>query len=260
MLQVALKSLRLLLHIATGLLLALAVGLDFGDKLPRERLTSWWNQRLLAILNIRLKVRGSGVSGSRVLVANHISWLDIPVIASLEATRFVAKSEIRHWPVAGWLAQAAGAFFIRRGPGGAKPLLENLRPHLRAGGSFVFFPEGTTTAGASVLRFHPRLFQAALEAGCPVQPMALRYGFNDEGIDIAPFVGDDDLVSHILRVLQTRELRVEITYCPVISPLGHDRDSIALLAHHQIRCAITPLGVGRTVNHEQTDEPALTAA
>ncbi len=176
-----------------------------------------------------------------MLVANHISWLDIPVIAALEETRFVAKSEVRDWPIAGWFAVAIGTFFIRRGKGGAKPLLRRALPHLQAGGAFLFFPEGTTTAGNSVLKFHSRLFSAAIDAGCPVQPMALRYELTARGEAIAPFIGDDDLVSHILRVLRTPALTAQITYCPSIAPGALDRDTVAQQAHAAIARNVTPV-------------------
>ena len=233
--RATIKALRLISHLVTGVLLCAAVALDFGKRLVPEKLARWWSQRLLHILNIHVNVHGRGVNGARVIVANHISWLDIPVICSMEETRFVAKSEVRHWPIAGWFAVAAGTLFIRRGKGGSKPLLAAAVPHLKAGGSFVFFPEGTTTAGASVLKFHPRLFSAAIEAQCRVQPLALRYEPSPSGAAVAPFIGDDDLVSHILRVLREKSLTVEMTYLQSIDAAGRERDGIAASAHAAIR-------------------------
>lgn len=236
-----LKSVLLVLHLAIGVALTAAIAIDFRRKLKPEKLAKWWSARLLRILDIEVHVHGRGVAGPRVLVANHISWLDIPVLAALEETRFVAKSEVREWPIAGWFAIAAGTFFIRRGKGGAKPLLAKALPHLRAGGSFLFFPEGTTTAGNSVLKFHPRLFSAAIDAGCPVQPIALRYELTARGEAVAPFIGDDDLVSHILRVLRTPALAVQITYCPAITPDAIDRDAMASQAQAAIARNVTPV-------------------
>lgn len=239
-----LRGLRLVIHLLVGLTLAAAVGLSFG-KLQPEPLIRWWSEILLEIFDIRLAVHGRGLAGQRVLVANHISWLDIPVIGALEATRFVAKSEIRDWPIAGWLARAAGTFFIQRGKGGARPLLERAAPHLAAGGSFVFFPEGTTTDGRQVLRFHPRLFAAAADNGVPVQPIALRYSG-----EVAPFIGEDDLVSHILRLLKQPRLTVEVSYCVPLS--GLQRETLATHAEQVIRAAAV-----RESPIAPADEPGL---
>lgn len=260
LLRAALRTLLLVVHLGLGLLLATAVNLDFTRRLQRERLMRWWCRRLLDVLNVRVDVQGAGVEGPRVIVANHVSWLDIPVIGSLEATRFVSKSEVKDWPIAGFLADGAGAFYIRRGQGGAKPLLENLRPHLKAGGSVCFFPEGTTTAGETVLRFHPRLFSAATAAGCPVQPVALRYAPTPRGEALAPFVGDDDLVSHIARLLRARGLEVELTYLPSIPTTGREREEVAAQAHAAVRRIVRPEPVGVTVGRAGESADALPVA
>ncbi len=235
-----LRGLRLVIHLAVGLALALAVRLDFTRRLQGPRLMHWWTGILLEILNIRLFVSGQPATGARFTVANHVSWLDIPLIGACEATHFLSKSEVRDWPVAGMLAEACGTFYIRRGKGGARPLLNQLVPHLQAGGNITVFPEGTTTDGRDVLPFHPRLFGAAIEAGCPVQPVAIRYGRAPDGAAVAPFIGDDDLISHILRVLRTPELVAEVTYCRPIPPQGMDRDSLCAAAQAAVRGRVSP--------------------
>lgn len=236
-LRVWLRGARLSIHVLTGLLFAVAVNLSFGRLRP-EPLARWWSLRLRRVINLRVSVRGSTVSGARVTVANHVSWLDIPLIAACEPSRFIAKSEIRDWPVAGWLANAAGTFYIRRGKGGARPLLEQLVPHLEQGGAVVLFPEGTTTDGRDVLPFHARLFGAAIDAGANVQPVALRYGAARDGHLIAPFVGDDDLVSHILRLLREPELAAEVIYAAPIAAQGLERDTLARQAEAAVRAAL----------------------
>jgi 1-acyl-sn-glycerol-3-phosphate acyltransferase len=132
------------------------------------------------------------------------------------------------------LPQAMGTFYIRRGKGGARPLLERLRPHLLAGGSVCFFPEGTTTDGGGVLDFHPRLFAAAVETSCTVQPVALHYGPAADGTAIAPFIGEDDLLSHLLRLLRSPGLEATISYCAPIGSQGQTREALA----QQARAAI----------------------
>ncbi len=226
---------RLVIHLLTGLCAVLVVRLDFTGRLNPQRITQAWNRRLLRILNIRVSVHGAPIDGARVSVANHVSWLDIPLIVACEPTQFIAKSEIRDWPVAGWLANAAGTFYIRRGKGGARPIIDRLVPHLRSGGSVVLFPEGTTTDGRELRSFHARLFCAAIEADVPVQPIALRYAPSPDGELIAPFIGDDDLVSHILKVLRQPYLAAEVIYCPPLFPAGLDRDALAGHAESIIR-------------------------
>ena len=139
---------------------------------------------------------------------------------------------------AGWLADAAGTFYIRRGKGGARPLLNKLQPFLQTGGSVTIFPEGTTSDGRDVLPFHPRLFCAAVESGRPVQPVALRYGLDAAGRNIAPFIGDDDLVSHLMRLLRCRGLDVEVTIGRPLDPAGCTREELAESAHHAICAAL----------------------
>lgn len=232
------RGARLIGHLFTGLAMAAVVALDFSKRLSRERMSGWWQRRLLKILNIQVTIEGAAVSGARLTVANHVSWLDIPLIGACEDTRFIAKSDIRHWPIAGWLADGAGSFYIRRGRGGARPLLDRLVPHLQNGGTVTLFPEGTTTDGRQVLPFHSRLFAAAVEAGCVVQPLALEYGTAADGSAIAPFVGDDELVGHVLRILREPQLRVRVVYGTPIVVAAQNRDELAQQAHAAISAAL----------------------
>lgn len=234
-----LRVAQLLIHTACGLALATTVKLDPTSRLDPARLGQWWAVRLLRILGIELTCHGSAAQGGRVTVANHVSWLDIFVLLAAEPTRFVSKSEVRDWPVAGWLASALGTFYIRRGKGAAAPLVERLVPHLQQGGVVVIFPEGTTSDGRQVLPFHARLFAAAVESGVAVQPAALRYGATADGHFPAPFIGDDDLLSHLRRLIQVPTLRAELHYCPVITHGGAlRREDLARQAQQAIETAL----------------------
>jgi 1-acyl-sn-glycerol-3-phosphate acyltransferase len=239
-LRVTLKSLRLIAHLLTGLLLCAYVAVDRNGRFyTREQLAARWHRALLKILQIRVVTRGKPAAGARILVANHVSWLDIPVIAIGEELRFVSKAEVREWPIAGWFAASCGTFFIRRGAGGTKQLTQAIGQYLHRG-TVVFFPEGTTTDGRSVLKFQPRLFAAAIETGAAVQPVALRYSDAADGGNIGPFIGDDDLVSHILRLMKRAPLTVELTYCPPIDSRGSDRSALAQAAHTAICAVVAP--------------------
>lgn len=254
MLLQILRGTRLVIHLLVGLMLALAVALDRKRWMKPEALMSWWCQVTLGIFNIHLNVRGAPLNSGRMTVANHVSWLDIITIGACEPTRFVAKSEIAHWPIAGWLSNAAQTFYIRRGKGGARPLLDKLIPHLASGGTVTVFPEGTTTDGRQVLPFHPRLFAAAVDAQMPVQPIAIRYGVSHNGADIAPFIGDDDLVSHVLRLLKEPQLMAEVHYCAPVRTADLSREQAATAAQQSIEAIVIPQPV-----IEETDalEPAL---
>ena len=231
------RALRLVLHLIIGLLLALAV-LLLRSRVPRDRLSRWWLSVLLDVFNIEVDVRGTPSAQAPILVANHISWLDIPVIAAQQQTRFVAKSDIRDWPIVGWLTTAAGSFYIRRGGNVTAALQSRIEPFLNDGGRLLFFPEGTTTDGREVGRFHARLFGLATETGKSIQPVALRYGKGANGTAVAPYVGDDALFWHILRLLREPVLRVEIDYCSPISIGNRDRKTLAGLAQAQIQAVV----------------------
>jgi 1-acyl-sn-glycerol-3-phosphate acyltransferase len=257
LLRVTLKSARLIPHLLYGLLLAAFVAVTGGRGLRRrEALARHWHRDLLRILGIRLHVRGTRSIGPRLIAANHVSWLDIPVVGSLEPVRFVSKAEVRQWPLAGWLATAGGTFYLQRGAGGTRQLILELAHFVRGCGVGAFFPEGTTTTGENTLRFQPRLFAAAIEGGCMVQPVALRYSRARSGENVAAFVGDDDLVSNLLRLMREPGLDVEITFCTPIQPHGMDRSQLALAAQTAVRRIIAPATASQ---EEAADSEAMAA-
>ncbi|MDE0854326.1 MAG: lysophospholipid acyltransferase family protein [Nevskia sp.] len=248
------RGARLILHLSTGMALVLLVTLDPSGRIAPEPLTRWWNARLLKILNVRLRVRGQRPQGPHLIVCNHISWLDIPVIAASELTRFVSKAEVGSWPIAGWLANAAGTFYIRRGAGGTKQLIQALASHLRDGGSATVFPEGTTTDGERMLKLQPRLFAAAIESDVPVLPIALRYSRAANGENIAAFVGEQTLTNNLLRLLKEPQLTVELTYCAPIRPQsGQDRAALAQGAHDAICAVVAPGSLPSTREAEERE-------
>ncbi len=233
------RGVWLIAHLMVGMALVTVVRLDFTKRIRPEPLTQWWNRHLFGIFGLRITVRGQPVSSGHVTVANHVSWMDIPLIAACERTRFVSKDEVRHWPIVGGLATAAGSFYLSRGKHGTKPLLAQLTPFLQNGGSVTIFPEGTTTDGTAVLPFHSRLFAAAIDANLPVQPVAIRYGRAADGRNIAPYVGDDVLFFHILTLLRNPGLDIEVSYLPAIPAVG-DRAELARQARDAIALTLSP--------------------
>lgn len=237
-----LKAALLVGHLVIGLVLALLVvmgdALGLRRRIPRERLAQWWYRDLLRILRVRVQVRGAPLAGPHLTVANHVSWLDIPVIGAREPTRFVSRHDVKDWPIAGQLADAAGTFYIRRGKGGARPTIDQLAPHL-AQGSVALFPEGTTSDGRSVLTFHARLLEAAVQARCPVQAIALRYARGAGGEPVAPFIGDMTLAGHVLALLREPELHVELVYGEaLIVAEGSTRDQLAARAQQWVAAVL----------------------
>ena len=240
------RGVWLIAHLLLGMLLVTIVRLDFGKRIRPEPLTQWWNSHLFGIFGLRIRIVGKPVASGHVTVANHVSWMDIPLIAACEQTRFVSKAEVRHWPIVGGLATASGSFFLSRGKNGTRPLLAKLTPFLQQGGSVTIFPEGTTTCGETVLPFHPRLFAAAIDAQLPVQPLMIRYGRTPDGRNIAPYVGEDVLFWHILAMLRNPTLDVEVRYLPPIDPAGLDRNQLASRTQEAIEAVLRPAGVEYT--------------
>ena len=156
--------------------------------------------------------RGTGT----LVTANHVSWLDIPAVLAVEPVRVVAKSDVRAWPVIGLLAARGGTLFIDRNRLRRLPAtVAEIADTLRDGQSVLVFPEGSTWCGRTQGRFYPASFQAAIDAGAPVRPVALRYRLADGTVTTAAaFVGDDTLIASVLRVVATRGLVAELVVGP----------------------------------------------
>ncbi|MFJ3960892.1 lysophospholipid acyltransferase family protein [Streptomyces sp. NPDC090036] len=199
---------------------------------PRHRVVRAWSAALVRAFGIRITVHGSpGPGGGRLLVANHISWLDIPLVAAALPCRMLAKSDIRAWPVLGRLAGRAGTLFIERDRIRALPAtVEAITGALLAGDRVTVFPEGSTWCGRAGGTFRRAAFQSALDARVPVQPLRLTYLRADGHPAGAPaFVGDDPLTASLWRIARARGVRAEISLLPRIPPgrYAHRRDLAA---------------------------------
>ncbi|OLZ74303.1 1-acyl-sn-glycerol-3-phosphate acyltransferase [Streptomyces sp. IMTB 2501] len=204
-----------------------------GGRIPAEWVGRWCRAIVRAI-GVQVRITGAAApSGGLLLVANHVSWLDIPLLTAVRPARMLAKTEIRQWPVAGALAARGGALFIERDRLRALPeTVARIAEALRQGAAVAAFPEGSTWCGRAHGRFHRAVFQAALDAGVPVQPVRLRY--TQEGgtaSTAAAFVGEDTLLASLWRVARTRGLVAEVEIRPVIQPGTHpDRRTLAAAA------------------------------
>lgn len=205
-----------------------------------HRLIRAWQSGLMRVFGIRMRSRGTPLPGATVFVANHVSWLDIVALHSQRMMGFVAKREIAGWPVVGWLAARGETIFHQRGSteslGG---VLHEMLARLRAGRSVGVFPEGRTRSGDAVGLFHARIFLAAVEAGAPVQPVALRYGAQGEAQTIVAFREGESFFANFVRLLGEPPRIAEAIFLePIPAGGGEGRRRIAELARERIVAAM----------------------
>lgn len=242
-LRLYLRLARLLAVLAGGA--ALATGVALREHLGqrelqplRQRQTQRFMRWLSAALPFRVTLSGSLPQQPMLWVANHVSWTDIPLLGQLLPLAFLSKAEVRAWPLAGWLAQQAGTLFIRRGAGDGLLLNRQISTRLSAGCPLLVFPEGTSTDGAQVRTFHGRLLAGAIEAGVALQPVAIRY-LRDGRLDpLAPFIGDDALQQHLLRLLAADVSEVQIQLLAPIATTDGERSALARQARAAIDSAL----------------------
>lgn len=239
----SLRLLRLSGVLAGGA--ALASGLWLADRLGRRaglerrrQITQGFLARLARALPYERHCHGRVAEGPMLWVCNHVSWCDVPLLGSLAPLSFLAKAEVRDWPLAGWLASSAGTQFIRRGGGESRAVAERLAGLLAEGHSLVLFPEGTTSDGRSVLPFHARLLESAISAGVPVQPVALSYRRDGAHDALAPFLGEDELPAHLGRLFGAARAEVHIHLLAPIASQGRSRRELADAAHEAIARAL----------------------
>jgi len=195
-----------------------------------------WMRQGCRILGLTIQVSGTASSSSAILVANHISWLDIVAIAAATPVTFVSKLDLKSWPVVGVLAKFSGTVFIKRGSlFSMHETLTSLVDVLNSGRKTIFFPEGTTTTGVAVKKFHSGLFETAFIANSPVQPIAISYYRNAEADrDIAPYVDDDHFLLHLWRLLFRGKLHLQIDFLDEILPEKYNRRGLAQACHARI--------------------------
>jgi 1-acyl-sn-glycerol-3-phosphate acyltransferase len=193
----------------------------------REARVHAWAQAMLRGVGITLTVQGRPVAaGPALLVANHLSWLDIVVLHASRYCRFVSKSDIKHWPLVGTLASGAGTLYIEReSRRDAHRVVHHMVERLQLGEVLAVFPEGTTGDGIAMKPFHANLLQAAISADAPVQPVALRFVDADTGqTSFAPrYIDDDSIFVSIWQTLCVKELRAEVVFGEAQRGNGRDR-------------------------------------
>ena len=234
-----------MLHFSYGLLLA---GLLFPvlkwlstaalAKRNTDAIKAHWLKVFSGLLKLSIIQEGKKPQAGTLIVSNHISWLDIVVLGQFLPVYFVAKSDILGWPVIGFLAKQGGTIFIRRGDKRQiKATAEQMLWALKQQSTVIAFPEGTTTSGNEVLNFHTSLLQPAILTKSLIHPVALQY----QGVaeQLAPFIGDDDFFSHLLRMLSLDKISVRVSFLPAIHSAGRDRQSLGTEARDAILEVIT---------------------
>lgn len=225
---------RLLTHVGVGLAM---VGVVFPRVKPATRaaLTGWWARALLRCMNIIVAVHGARpdpAAQNLIITSNHVSWVDIFVISATQPARFIAKSEIRDWPIAGWLCDRAGTIFIRRARrSDAARINDTMHAVLAEGATIGFFPEGTTTPGDRLLKFHTALFEPAVVNCATIAPTALRYRDADGNQSAAvAFVGELSFAESVGAIIAEPSTIAEITFAPPIQAAGLTRRDLAARA------------------------------
>lgn len=235
------RAARLALHLTFGL--ALAIFYPWLSHVIRRRILQCWSGKLLCIFNVRIDVDGDDALHNLrqgLIVTNHISWLDVFVLNSVVPMRFVAKSEVRGWPVIGWLCSRAQTLFIERGKArSAARMNVQLVELLHRGECLAIFPEGTTTDGTKVAHFHSSLLQPAIDAKAQVHPIAIRYQ-NDDGAHstAAAYIDDMSFGASMWNLLRTPRLHVRLMATPPLEAQTMDRRDLTRTAHERISAVL----------------------
>ncbi|OUT79464.1 MAG: hypothetical protein CBB82_01355 [Betaproteobacteria bacterium TMED22] len=223
-----------------GLLIALCMSINAG--ISHKRIVAqYWFRALLIILNIKLEIKGlNQQSKEYFLVANHISWLDIPVVSACLPVCFLSKSEVGQWPIIGFLARFVGTIFIARGSRRAiTKVNEQIEESLLNHQTVCVFPEGTTTSGDRLGAFHPSIFQPAVGIGVKVLPVAIRYLDEKSNPTTKPaYVGNMTLMSSLDRIIIEPIIFAEVTFLKPIDSQGSQRHYISKVSRDMICSAL----------------------
>lgn len=235
------RGLRMVMHLLWGMVQLQRAGGYREPFHPRVRATvQHWYGRLLQMLDVEVEVIGElphEHEGAVLMIANHISWVDIPLIGALTPVNFLSKAEVKDWPLVGALAAHIGTLFISRGSGDTDHVMKAMADHLSRNLSVLFFPEGTTTDGSKVRRFHKKLFKVCEITPVRVCPLFIRYSA-EGGVNPLPFVGDVGFGSHLWQLLGHRRLKATVEVLPAVDldpeRVGHQIRGIELAMREKL--------------------------
>ena len=227
---------HVLVHLpATLLVIAL------NDGRPRAHAAvRWWSRGLLRVFGMTVQRHGRPLPGGTLFVANHISWIDIVVLHSQHMMGFIAKAEIRDWPLVGWITTHAETIFLQRGNSDSlNGVMGQMAQRLRDGRAVAVFPEGGTRDGTALGPFHARIFTAAVEADATVQPVALCYGEACAAQAIVAFGPRESFVANFVRLLGEPARPVSVHFLEPIRHAEHaGRRAIAQAARERVQAAM----------------------
>jgi len=220
------KTLKIILHIL--FVIPLCVLILISTKRQQEKIIQFWCKRLLSIFEIKVEVQGLNSflynQKQYLMVANHISWMDIIVIQSIKPSIFVAKSDVASWPLFGWVAQMTGTIFIKREKvSDIKKALKKMKRRLIKR-SVCIFPEGTSTNGRYLLPFKSNLFQSSIDTNKSILPLCLRYKQKGMYSDKAAFIDDMSLVDSIIKIKKEIDISVEVEVLQPVRPRGNRKE------------------------------------
>jgi 1-acyl-sn-glycerol-3-phosphate acyltransferase len=241
----------LLPHILLGALICLLIlswnqnaVMTNGREPYGHRMIRWWSTNLLRIFGLRSVRYGQPLADPVLFIANHTSWIDIALLHSQRAACFVAKAEIARWPVIGWMAATGGTIFHRRGSNHSlSTVMQTMVERLRGGRSVAVFPEGGTGHNGVLRVFHARIFQAALDADVPVQPVALRFARGGQRVIAAGFREDESFLQNVVRLLGGATMDAEVHFLAPVPASPDARRRMAELSRERIAAALNDTGV-----------------
>jgi 1-acyl-sn-glycerol-3-phosphate acyltransferase len=247
------RSTRLLLHIISGLIQSAVY--PHLNQSSQWRMAQNWSAQLIAILCIRLRHRGvpPAAEVQRVmLAANHVSWLDVYALNTVCPARFVAKAEIRGWPLLGWLSRNAGTLFIERTRRSDTARINvDIADVLKIGDRVAVFPEGTTSDGTALRHFHASLLQSAVTASAMLYPVAIRYTDMAGNISKAAAYANISMLESLKRILAQPWIDVELIFTEPIDSSGKNRRELARGAEQAIANALS-----LPIPHKTPEKPA----
>lgn len=252
------RGLRFIEHLMTGaLILSCASLISRPGARPAwvPMAVQWWYRRMARALGMRMET--TGIMASRcLLVSNHITWLDVIVLGSQGHVGFLSKSEVRDWPLVGWMASVfENTLFIERGAHQVGSVTAEIGARLGRGRPLVIFPEGTTTDGAGVARFYPPLFAIAMQPDLGVQPVAISYRSGERpppDLSIA-YTGNQTLIANLWRVLRHPGLVARVQFLPPLRP--EPDEGRRTLAARTRSAILTALGLPESAGASRPPRP-----
>ncbi len=210
-----------------------------ASEAQRQAMARAWARRLLRLFGLRLEQSGTApVQGPLMVVANHISWLDILVLLAAAPVQFVSREENKHWPILGWMTQQAGAVFVQRSSSRdmAKAVAQVSHYLAQEACMVAVFPEGQTSTGEGVAAFHGNLLQAAMDADAPIQVAALDYRHAATGArSTAPTYAGLSLLQSVINTLAGGPYVVHLAWGPALPSAGHSRKRLAAHLREQVQ-------------------------